>query len=165
MKHNKVIGVVAAAMVAVGLSACGSHGTADSALDQKGRFPMEEPCQHSSVPDPYDLRLGFTLTTEDHCMVMLNREPGEGVSPEQAQRIVYDARRKAEGAEWRIANLVTLGTRTIDAAPADQRTALIEQFRGRVAELVYRANQDRADSGLALGGKPQPGFEIRWVQK
>ncbi|SHR07713.1 Uncharacterised protein [Mycobacteroides abscessus subsp. abscessus] len=163
MKHYKVIGAVAAATIAVGLSACSSSDT-DSELDQKGRFPMEEPCQHSSAPDPYDLRLGSTLKTDDHCTVMLTSEPGAGVSPEQARRIVYDAR-KAEGAEWRIANLVTLGTRTIDAAPADHRTALIERFRGRVAEQVYRANQDQAGSGLALGGKPQPGFEIRWVQK
>ncbi|RIS81300.1 hypothetical protein [Mycobacteroides abscessus] len=163
MKY-KVIGAAAALAMAVGLSAC-SHDAADSALDQKGQFPMDEPCRHSSAPDPYDLRLGFTLTTEDHCTVSVNREPGAGVSPEQAQAIVYDARRKAEGAEWRITNLITLGTRTIDAAPADHRTALIEQFRGRVAEQVYQANQDQAASGLALGGKPQPGFEIRWVQK
>lgn len=164
MKHNKVIGAAAVVMIAVGLSACGSHDAADSALDQKGRFPMEEPCRHSSAPDPYDLRLGPTLKTEDHCLVMLNSEPGEGVSPERAQAIVWDARRKAEGAEWRIANLITLATRTIDAASAEQKSPLIERFRGQVAEQVYRANQEIAHSSLALGGKPQPGFEIRWVQ-
>lgn len=163
MKHNKVIGAAAVVMIAVGLSAC-SHDTADSASEQKSLFPMEKPCRHSSAPDPYDLRLGPTLKTEDHCLVMLNSEPGEGVSPERAQAIVWDARRKAEGAEWCIANLITLATRTIDAAPDEQKSPLIEQFRGQVAAQVYRANQEMAHSSLALGGKPQPGFEIRWVQ-
>lgn len=162
MKH-KVFGVVAAAMVAVGLAACGSD-TAESkagAAAPHVYFPEDASCRTVSVPnfdrntpstdDPYDLALGTMLFPVNHCNMLNVVQPGPDVSQERAQAIVSGARQKGAVREQAFAQLLSEGTRAIQSAPTDRdKSRLINEYRGRAATELSASRAELADARSEL---------------
>ncbi|SLG17074.1 hypothetical protein [Mycobacteroides abscessus] len=156
MKHTRIL--AAAALVAVGLSACGSHST-PAAQPSPDVFPAERACADIPKPsDPHSL-IGDNWLTDNACAVFNMNRPGEGVDGDQAAKIVYDARMKAFMGKRDIALLVRQGNAQI-STPGGMST----DFKGAIAQRRAALKQELTDSGLALQGKAPEGFRIEYLK-
>ncbi|AGM26860.1 hypothetical protein [Mycobacteroides abscessus] len=158
MKKNLMLATIAASVVAVGLSACGST-SAPEAQPSPDVFPAERACADIPKPsDPHGL-IGDNWLTDNACAVFNMNRPGEGVDGDQAAKIVYDARMKAFMGKRDIAILARQGNAQI-STPSGVET----DFKGAIAQRRAALKQELTDSGLALQGKAPEGFHISYLK-
>lgn len=157
MKKNLML-ALGVSLVAVGLDACGSH-SAPEAQPLPDVFPAERACADIPKPsDPHNL-IGDNWLTDNACAVFNMNNPGPGVDPDQAARIVYDARMRAFMGKRDIAILVRQGNAQI-STPSGVET----DFKGAIAQRRAALKQELTDSGLALQGKAPEGFHIEYLK-
>ncbi|MDO3167180.1 hypothetical protein P5V90_09460 [Mycobacteroides abscessus subsp. abscessus] len=157
MKHI-IVAATSAALVAVGLAACGSHSTPEA---QPGAqpFPAERACADIPRPsDPHNL-IGDNWLKDNACAVFNMNRPGAGVDADQAARIVYDARMKAFMGKRDIAMLARQGNAQI-STPGGMST----DFKSVIAQRRASLKQELTASGLALQGKAPEGFHISYLK-
>lgn len=158
MKKNLILAATVASVVAVGLSACG-HSSAPEAQPLPDVFPAERACADIPKPsDPHNL-IGDNWLRDNACAVFNMNNPGPGVDPDQAARIVYDARMKAFMGKRDIAMLARQGNAQI-STPSGVET----DFKGAIAQRRASLKQELTDSGLALQGKAPEGFRIEYLK-
>lgn len=159
MKKSTILAAVAAsAALTVGLAACGSTST-PSAAPEAQPFPRERQCQDIQRPaDPHGL-IGDHWFKDDACSILNMNNPGAGVDPDQAARIVYDARMK-----------MLLGKRDIYMAAvegnkqSENPSGVTTDFSGLIAQRYSTIKDEVNDSRDALGGHAPEGFHIDFVK-
>ncbi|SII09553.1 Uncharacterised protein [Mycobacteroides abscessus subsp. abscessus] len=157
MKHI-IIAATSAALVAVGLAACG-HSSAPEAQPLPDVFPAERACADVPRPsDPHNL-IGDNWLNDNPCAVFNMNRPGAGVDGDQAAKIVYDARMKALAGKRDIALLARQGTEQ-----ADNPNGVTTDFKGAIAQRRASLKAEINASGLALQGKAPEGFHISYLK-
>lgn len=157
MKHI-IIAATSAALVAVGLAACGSH-SAPTAQPLPDVFPVEQGCQDIPRPaDPHGL-IGDNWLTDNACAVFNMNRPGEGVDADQAEKIVYDARMRALAGKRDIALLVRQGN-----AQADNPAGMVTDFKSAITERRAALKQELDASSLALQGRAPQDYRIEYLK-
>lgn len=157
MKHI-IIAATSAALVAVGLAACGSH-SAPTAQPLPDVFPVEQGCQDIPRPaDPHGL-IGDNWLTDNACAVFNMNRPGEGVDADQAEKIVYDARMKALAGKRDISLLARQGD-----AQISNPTGLATDFKDAIAQRRASLKDELTASGLALQGKAPEDYRISYLK-
>ncbi|MBN7483717.1 hypothetical protein [Mycobacteroides abscessus] len=157
MKHI-ILAATAASLVAVGLSACG-HDSAPEAQPSPDVFPVERGCADIPKPtDPHNL-IGDNWLTDNACAVFNMNNPGAGVDPLQAEKIVYDARMKALMGKRDLALLARQGS-----AQSDNPSGLQTDFKSTIAQRGAALKQELDASGLALQGHAPEGFRIEYLK-
>ncbi|CPS14316.1 hypothetical protein PP568_17250 [Mycobacteroides abscessus] len=175
MKHYKVIGA-AAATIAFGLSACGTHD-AEPVADSKdlavtglttsiiGPYGYLEDCSNPAMPDdPKNLLIG-NWPKFDVCSLMTVSEDETPLSYVKAKAVVYDARMKALTQKKALSELIVEGTQRISASPPAQRPALTYEYRTRIATAHAQLIQGVNDSMSAFLGLPPAGFQIDYLAR
>lgn len=154
MKKNLILAATSAALVAVGLAACGSHSTPGAQP-----FPAERACADIPKPsDPHGL-IGDNWLKDNACAVFNMNRPGAGVDGDQAEKIVYDARMKALMGKRDIAILARQGNAQISTP-----SGLSTDFKSVITQRRASLKQELTDSGLALQGKAPEGFRISYLK-
>lgn len=157
MKKNMVAASAALAL-SVGLAACGhTEPAAEGPLPDV--FPVERACADVPRPaDPHNL-IGDNWLTDNACAVFNMNNPGAGVDPLQAEKIVYDARMKA-----------LMGKRDIDllarqgSAQISTPSGLATDFKSAISERRAALKQELDASSLALQGRAPQGFRIAYLK-
>lgn len=157
MKKKNMVAASAALALTVGLSACG-HST-PTAQPGTQPFPVERAC--ADVPKPADPRnlIGDNWLKDDACAIFNMNRPGAGVSQEQAEKIVFDARMKALVGKRDLVMLVQQGTKQ-----ADNPTGVITDFKSAVAQRRASLKAELEASSLALQGQASQGYSISYVK-
>ncbi|AGM27702.1 hypothetical protein I3U61_21830 [Mycobacteroides abscessus subsp. massiliense] len=156
MKKN-IIATTSAALVAVGLSACGTNTPA--AQPSPDVFPTEQGCSDIPRPsDPHGL-IGDNWLKDNACAVFNMNRPGVGVDPSQAEKIVYDARMKALAGKRGIALLARQGNAQT-SAPSGVET----DFKSVIAQRLASLKAELTNSGLALQGQAPQGYSISYLK-
>ncbi|ANO18562.1 Uncharacterised protein [Mycobacteroides abscessus subsp. abscessus] len=158
MKKNLILATTSAALVAVGLAACG-HDSDPAAQPGTQPFPAEHACADIPRPaDPHGL-LGNNWLNDNPCAVFNMNRPGADVDSEQAARIVYDARMRALAGKRDIALLARQGNAQI-GAPGGLET----DFKSVIAQRRAALKAELNASGLALQGRAPEGFRIEYLK-
>ncbi|MBN7329815.1 hypothetical protein [Mycobacteroides abscessus] len=158
MNSRILAAVAASAALAVGLSACG-HTSTPSASPEPQPFPREQQCQDISRPaDPHNV-IGNNWFNEDACSILNLNRPGQGVSQEQAEKIVYDARMRMLLGKRDIAMLAIAGSKQLDH-PSGVKT----DFASVIAQRYSTVKDEVNDSRAALGGHAPEGFKVTIVK-
>ncbi|WP_078321239.1 hypothetical protein [Mycobacteroides chelonae] len=156
MKHIIIAATSVALVVAVGLSACGSHSTPTASPDP---FPREQQCQDIQRPsDPHGL-IGTHWFTDDACDILNLNRPGPGVDADQAEKIVYDARMKLLLGKRDIAMLAVEANKQ-----AENPSGVTTDFADIIAQRYSTIKDEVNDSRAALGGHAPEGFRIDFVK-
>ncbi|MBL3752689.1 hypothetical protein [Mycobacteroides abscessus] len=149
--------VMSAAMV--GLSACGSHTSAPEAQPLPDVFPVERACADIPKPaDPHGL-IGDNWLTDNACAIFNMNRPGEGVTDDQAEKIVYDARMRALAGKRDISLLSRQGNAQI-STPSGVET----DFKGAISQRRAALKQELDASSLALQGRAPEGYSIAYLK-
>ncbi|SIA10589.1 Uncharacterised protein [Mycobacteroides abscessus subsp. abscessus] len=155
---NRILAVAASMALAVGLSACGQAST-PTASPEAQPFPREQQCQDISRPaDPHNL-IGDNWPKDDSCAIFNMNRPGAGVSQEQAEKIVYDARMKMLLGKRDIAMLAIEGSKQLD-----HPSGVTTDFADIIAQRYSTIKDEVNDSRAALGGHAPEGFRIDFVK-
>lgn len=158
MKNARILAAVAASTLTVGLSACGST-SAPTASPEPQPFPREQQCQDISRPaDPHNV-IGNNWVADDACNVLNLNRAGAGVSQEQAEKIVYDARMKMLLGKRDIYMAAVEGNKQID-----HPTGVTTDFAGLIAARHATITEELNDSRAALGGHAPEGFKVTIVK-
>lgn len=143
MKH--IIAATSAALVAVGLTACGSTSTPVAQP-----IPPDKGCMEVARPDdPHNL-IGNEWPWPA-CSALSDVTPG--VDKDRAQEIVFDARQHVLAARMAISLLSTMGNKENGEDAQDRFRFYIENLRGRLADDLMR-------SQMALEGHAPEGFSL-----
>ncbi|SIA12273.1 Uncharacterised protein [Mycobacteroides abscessus subsp. abscessus] len=156
MKNARILAAVAA-LVAVGLSACGH--SAPEAQPGAQPFPVERACADIPKPaDPHGL-IGDEWLNDNACAIFNLNHPGEGVDADQAEKIVYDARMKALMGKRDLALLARQGN-----AQMDNPAGVITDFKSTITERRAALKAELDASSLALQGHAPEGFRISYLK-
>ncbi|MDO3129685.1 hypothetical protein P5V43_21495 [Mycobacteroides abscessus subsp. bolletii] len=157
MKHTRIL-ALAASTVTVGLlAACGTTSTPSVPGAQP--FPRERQCQDIQRPaDPHGF-IGDHWFKDDACSILNMNNPGPGVDPDQAARIVYDARMRMLMGKRDIAMLAIEGSKQLDH-PSGVTTDFASVIAQRYSTVKDEVNASRA----ALGGHAPEGFKVTIVK-
>ncbi|RIR09471.1 hypothetical protein [Mycobacteroides abscessus] len=155
---NLILATTSAALVAVGLSACGSHSTPE-AEPLPDVFPVERACTDIPKPsDPHGL-IGDNWLSDNACAVFNMNRPGEGVDAEQAAKIVYDARMRALAGKRDLTLLARQGNAQI-SAPSGVET----DFKSVIAQRRASLKAELDASSLALQGHAPQDYRIEYLK-
>lgn len=157
MKKNLML-ALGVSLVAVGLSACGSNSTPSAQPDQ---FPREQQCTDIQRPknDPHGL-IGSHWLNDDACNIFNMTRPGPGVDPDQAEKIVYNARMKLVMGKRDIYSLVVF----LANDQLDHPTGVTTDFAGLIAQRYSTITKELDASRAALAGHAPEGFRIDFVK-
>lgn len=159
MKNARILAVAAASTLAVGLSACGSTST-PSAPPSPDLFPREQQCQDIKRPaDPHGL-IGSHWLNDDACNIFNVTRPGPGVDPDQAEKIVYNARMKLVMGKRDIYALVVF----LANDQLDHPTGVNTDFAGLIAQRYSTIKDEMDASRAALAGHAPEGFRIDFLK-
>ncbi|SKR18759.1 Uncharacterised protein [Mycobacteroides abscessus subsp. abscessus] len=159
MKNIRILAATAASLVAVGLSACGSHTSTPEAQPLPDVFPAEKQCQDIPRPaDPHGL-IGDNWLTDNACAIFNLNHPGAGVDSAQGERIVYDARMKALMGKRDLALLARQGNAQISTP-----SGLTTDFKGVIAQRRAALKAELDASGQALQGKAPEDYRIEYLK-
>lgn len=155
MKHNRILAAVAASAAVVGLvSACG-HTSEPAA--QPDLFPREQQCTDVSRPaDPHNV-LGASWFRDDACDILNLDHAGPGVDPDQAARIVYDARMKMVMGKRDLYSLAVEANQQLD-----RDHGVKTDFAGIIAQWHKNIKDELNASRDALAGHAPEGFRIEY---
>lgn len=156
---STILAAVAASAAVVGLvSGCGSTST-PSAAPEAQPFPREQQCQDISRPaDPHNV-IGNNWVADDACNVLNLNRAGAGVSQEQAEKIVYDARMKLLMGKRDIAMLAIEGSKQLD-----HPSGVVTDFASVIAQRYSTVKDEVNASRAALGGHAPEGFKVTIVK-
>ncbi|AMT70561.1 putative lipoprotein [Mycobacteroides abscessus subsp. abscessus] len=156
--NSRILAAVAASALTVGLTACGSTST-PTASPEPQPFPREPQCQDISRPaDPHNV-IGSHWFKDDSCSILNMNRAGAGVDPDQAEKIVYDARMKMLFGKRDIAML------TIEAnKQLDHPSGVTTDFAGVIAQRHASVTKEVNESREALGGRAPEGFKVTIVK-
>lgn len=158
MKKNLILATTSAALVAVGLAACGTTSEPEARHGAQP-FPREQQCADIPKPaDPHGL-LGENWLNDNPCAVFNMNRPGADVDSEQAARIVYDARMKALAGKRDISLLARQGD-----AQISNPTGLATDFKDAIAQRRAALKQELTNSGLALQGRAPQDYRIAYLK-
>lgn len=154
---NLILAAVAASMLTVGLSAC---GTSEPAVQPGAQpFPREKQCQDIQRPnDPHGL-IGDNWPKDDSCLIFNMNNPGPGVNADQAARIVFDARMRALMGKRDLVMLVQQGTKQ-----ANNPTGVETDFKSAIAQRREAIKAELTASGLALQGQAPQDYRIEYLK-
>lgn len=154
MKKN-IIAATSAALVAVGLAACGSHSTPEAQP-----IPPDKGCVEIAKPsDPHGL-IPSDGWPWPACNALSDVQPG--VDENRAAAIVYDARARVAAAKRAISLLAAQGNQL--AGIVTNSDATVAGFRDRISDTRGRIADDLMNSRLALQGTPPAGFSLGYVK-
>lgn len=153
---NRILAATAASLVAVGLSACGSH-TSEPVAQPIGADPN---CTELARPaDPHGL-IPSDGWPWPACDALSDVQPG--VDQARAAEIVYDARARVAAAKRSISLLAAQGNQL--ASIETNSDATVADYRGRIEDVRGRIAADLVNSTLALKGTPPAGFSLGYVR-
>lgn len=151
--NSRILAAVAASALTVGLTACWCSRT-PTASPEPQPFPRELQCQDIQRPaDPHGF-IGDHWFKDDACSILNMNNPGPGVDPDQAARIVYDARMKMLFGKRDIAELAMYANKQID------HPGVVTDFAGLIAQRYSFIKDELNASRAALGGHAPEGYRI-----
>ncbi|MBN7315092.1 hypothetical protein [Mycobacteroides abscessus] len=155
MKHNRMLAATAASTLTVGLLAACGHTSTPSASPKPDPFPRESQCQDIQRPaDPHNV-IGDNWVADDACNILNLNRPGAGVSQEQAEKIVYDARMRMFFGKRDIYMLAVEANKQ-----AENPSGVTTDFAGIIAARHASITKEVNDARDALAGHAPEGYRI-----